>query len=90
MRLDYISRSASDLKRESSDSDPFHIVKEMGIILLFQAMGKARDACKGFFLSQDGQRCITINSDRPGPPEDHLRARAGMRPAHARSRGSGV
>lgn len=65
MRLDYISRSVDDLLMEYGDADPFQIVKEMGILLLFQAMGRAKGACKGFFMSQYGERSITINSDMP-------------------------
>ena len=65
MRLDYISRSVDDLKRELGDSDTFRIVKALGIILLFQSMGRAKNACKGFFMVQDGELSITINSDLP-------------------------
>ena len=65
MRLDFISRSVDDLKRDFPDIDPFEIVKAMGILLLFQGMGRAKSACKGFFMTQDGQPSITINSDLP-------------------------
>lgn len=40
MRLDYISRSAEDIKKDFPDSDPFEMAKAMGNLLLFQAMGK--------------------------------------------------
>ncbi len=66
MRLDYISRSAEDIRKEFPNSDPFEIAKATGNLLLFQAMGKAKSACKGFFMMQDGQPSITINSDLPG------------------------
>ena len=65
MRLDYISHSAEDIKKDFPDSDPFEMAKAMGNLLLFQAMGKAKSACKGFFMMQDGQPSITINSDLP-------------------------
>ena len=65
MKLDYISRSAEDIKKDFPDCDPFEMVKAMGNLLLFQAMGKAKSACKGFFMMQDGQPSITINSDLP-------------------------
>ena len=65
MRLEFISRSVEDLKRDFADNDPFQIVKSMGIILLFEGMGKAKNACKGFFLVKYGQPSITINSDLP-------------------------
>jgi Zn-dependent peptidase ImmA (M78 family) len=65
LRLDYISRSVDDLKRDYGDTDPFQIAKAMGILLLFQGMGRAKSACKGFFMTQDGQQIITINSDLP-------------------------
>ena len=41
MRLDYISRSAEDIKKNFPDSDPFEMAKAMGNLLLFQAMGGA-------------------------------------------------
>ena len=65
MRLDYISHTAEDIKKDFPDSDPFEMAKAMGNLLLFQAMGKAKSACKGFFMMQDGQPSITINSDLP-------------------------
>ena len=65
MRLEFISRSVEDLKRDFADNDPFQIVKSMGIILLFEGMGKAKNACKGFFLVKYDQPSITINSDLP-------------------------
>lgn len=65
MRLDYISQSVDDLKRDFPDTDPFQIVKALGILLLFQGMGRAKSACKGFFMTQDDQTSITINSDLP-------------------------
>ena len=65
MRLDFVSRSVDDLKRDYGDTDPFQIVKAMGILLLFQGMGRAKNACKGFFMVQDGEQSITINSDLP-------------------------
>ena len=65
MRLEYISQSANDLKKEYPDSDPFEMAKAMGNLLLFEAMGKAKSACKGFFMVQYGQPSITINSDLP-------------------------
>ena len=38
------------------------ILKERGILTLFQDMGKRPDSCKGFYLHQDRIGCVTINS----------------------------
>lgn len=66
MRLQYISRKVDSLKKRYPESDPFQIAKEMGILLLFERMGKSKSACKGFFIVQGRQQSITINSDLPG------------------------
>ena len=66
MRLDYISRSAEDIKKDFPDSDPFEMAKAMGNLLLFQAMGKAKSACKGFFMMQDGQPALPSTATFPG------------------------
>lgn len=53
------------VKRKYDESDPFRLCRAMGIKLIFQPMGKAPDAVKGFFLESKRIRTITINSDLP-------------------------
>ena len=65
MILEYISGIVDELRKDYPVTDPFELAREMGFLLLFQAMGKAKSACKGFFMMQDGQPSITINSDLP-------------------------
>ena len=65
MILEFISNSVSDLKKAYPDADPFEMVKELGFLLLFQSMGKAKSDCKGFCMTHQGQTSITINSDLP-------------------------
>jgi len=63
--LEFISNSVSDLKKAYPDADPFEMVRELGFLLLFQSMGKAKSDCKGFCMTHQGQTSITINSDLP-------------------------
>ena len=65
MIIEFISQTIDDLRKEHLDADPFELVKAMGFLLLFQSMGKAKSACKGFCMTQYGQTSITINSDLP-------------------------
>ena len=65
MILEFISNSVSDLKKAYPDADPFEMVRELGFLLLFQSMGKAKSDCKGFCMTHQGQTSITINSDLP-------------------------
>ncbi len=65
MIIEFISQTIDDLRKEHLDADPFELVKAMGFLLLFQSMGKAKSACKGFCMTQCGQTSITINSDLP-------------------------
>ena len=65
MIIEFISQTIEDLRKDHPGADPFELVKEMGFLLLFQQMGKAKSACKGFCMAQDGQTSITINSDLP-------------------------
>ena len=65
MIIEFISQTIDDLRKDYPDADPFERVKAMGFLLLFQSMGKAKSACKGFCMTQYGQTSITINSDLP-------------------------
>lgn len=60
-----ICDSVAKIKRKYDEDDPFSLCHAMGIKLLFQPMGKAPDAVKGFFLESKRIRTITINSDLP-------------------------
>ena len=53
------------LKRKYSESDPFRLCRDMGIVLLFQPLGTAPDAIKGFYLESKRIKTITVNSDLP-------------------------
>ena len=66
MIIEFISQTVGNLRKEHPNTDPFELVRAMGFLLLFQSMGKAKNACKGFCMMQDGQTSITINSDLPG------------------------
>lgn len=60
-----ISKSVERLKKKYGECDPFRLCHDMGIKLLFQAMGTHPNAIKGFFLENKRIRTITINSDLP-------------------------
>ena len=60
-----ISRAVTNLKEKYDEKDPFRLCEAMGIVLLFQPMGNAPDAVKGFFLESKRIRTITVNSDLP-------------------------
>ncbi len=60
-----ISESVAKLIKKYDERDPFRLCRAMGIKLIFQAMGKAPDAVKGFFLESKRIRTITVNSDLP-------------------------
>ena len=60
-----ICASVHKLKRKFGDADPFQLCKDMGILLLFQPMGKHETAIKGFYMLCKRVRSITVNSDLP-------------------------
>ena len=53
------------LKKRYHEDDPFLLCKAMGIKLLFQSLGTAPDAIKGFILKSKRIIAITINCDLP-------------------------
>lgn len=65
MNYDDICRAVKQLQRRYCESDPFRICKQMGIVLLFQSLGKDPSAIKGFYLECKRIRTITVNSDLP-------------------------
>lgn len=60
-----ICEAVEKVKKKYCETDPFKLCKTMGIILLFQPLGKDSDAVKGFFLECKRIRTITVNSDLP-------------------------
>ena len=45
-----ICEAVKRLKRKYDESDPFRLCRDMGIIILYQSLGTAPDAIKGFYL----------------------------------------
>lgn len=65
MTYEEICDKVAEIKSRYAESDPFRLIKDMGIVLIFRAMGKGEDAIKGFFLECNRIKMITINSDLP-------------------------
>ena len=62
MTIEQIFHTVSGLVRRHGTRDPIRILKERGILTLYQDMGTRPDSCKGFYLHQDRIGCVTINS----------------------------
>ena len=60
-----ICEAVKRLKKKYGESDPFRLCREMGIVVLYQSLGTAPDAIKGFYLECKRVKTITINSDLP-------------------------
>ena len=60
-----ICEAVKRLKKKYCESDPFRLCRDMGIVVLFQSLGTAPDAIKGFYLECKRIKTITINSDLP-------------------------
>lgn len=60
-----ICESVQSLKKKYDESDPIQLCKAMGIILLFQPMGKHEGAIKGFYMKCKRIPTITVNCDLP-------------------------
>ena len=60
-----ICGAVEDVQKKYNERDPFKLCRLMGIILIFQSLGTAPDAIKGFFLESKRIRTITVNSDLP-------------------------
>ena len=60
-----IIAAADRLKKKYGESDPFALCEQMGIKLNYFPLGTAKDAIKGFFLTDRRIKVITINSDLP-------------------------
>ena len=65
MTYEEISAGVAKLMKKYDERDPFRLCNAMGIKIIYQAMGTAPDAIKGFFLEYKRIRTITINSDLP-------------------------
>lgn len=65
MTYEEISNSVAALIKKYDETDPYELCRAMDIKLLFQPLGTAQNAVKGFFLEFKRIRTITINSDLP-------------------------
>ena len=65
MTYEEINAAVNTLVKKYDERDPFKLCRAMGIVLLFQSLGTAPDAIKGFFLESKRIRTITVNSDLP-------------------------
>lgn len=63
MTIEYICAAVSELTEKHGVRDPLGLAGAMGIILLFEPMGKSEKACKGFYMRQSRKDLITVNSD---------------------------
>ena len=63
--IDAIVKAVQQIKRQYDETDPFRLVKAMGIHLALRPMGTEEGCCKGFFIVHKRIRHITINSDLP-------------------------
>ncbi len=60
-----ITEPVEKLKKRYHENDPFLLCKAMGIKIIFQPLGTAPDAIKGFILKSKRIVAITVNSDLP-------------------------
>ena len=65
MTYEEINAAVNTLVKKYDERDPFKLCRAMGIVLLFQSLGTAPDAIKGFFLESKRIRTITVNCDLP-------------------------
>ncbi len=63
MSIDSIRDEVARLKRRFGDARAEEICDELGIMILFCAMGRTPESCKGFFLKQSRKKVIVLNSD---------------------------
>ena len=50
MTYDEICNAVAHVQKVHDESDPFRLCRDMGIIVLYQSLGREQDAIKGFFL----------------------------------------
>lgn len=60
-----ICAAVEKLKNKYVESNPFHLCRDMGIILIPRRLGTDTDSVKGFFLENKRIRTITYNVDLP-------------------------
>lgn len=65
MTYDEICNAVAHVQKVHDESDPFRLCRDMGIIVLYQSLGREQDAIKGFFLKNKRIKTITINCDLP-------------------------
>ena len=65
MNMEQISDAVAKVKKRYGETDPVRLCRAMGIIVLYESLGRDEDSCKGFFMDNCRIRTITINSDLP-------------------------
>lgn len=63
MTLDYICSKARSIMEKYDERRPERLIRDMGILLRYEPMGKSEAACKGFFIYQSRISLITVNSE---------------------------
>ena len=63
MSIELIRKEVDAIKTEYNESDPFTLCRDLDILVLKQPMGHSDDSCKGFFLTCDNIKSITVNCD---------------------------
>lgn len=63
LNFDLIIDKVRGIIDECAESDPGRLCRDLGIILEYEPMGAAKQACKGFFIRRLGISVITVNSE---------------------------
>ena len=62
MAYEEIIKSATKLKAKFGETDPFMLCSLLGIPVCFSAMGRGKDAIKGFIIKSNRIKAITVSS----------------------------
>lgn len=65
MTVERIAERVRQLIRRFDETDPERLCRAMNVLLCRQSMGRAENACKGFFLCKCRVRLIMLNADLP-------------------------
>ena len=60
-----ICMAVKNIQKEYEENNPFHLCRDMNILLRQVNLGTEPDAIKGFFLKNKNIQSITVNSDLP-------------------------
>lgn len=63
MTIEYICGVVAELTEKHGERNPHALAVAMGVITLFEPMGKGEKSCKGFYMHQSRKDLITVNSD---------------------------